>query len=168
MTLKKVINRILLFTLGIVLLLVAVNVVLFVEFDNVKQAIFYEGSDKAWSHRGDNRMTGGNTIASTQSALKNGYSGIEVDVWFDTERNKLLASHEYRFDKKTEALVDFFQQFPNEYFWIDLKNLNKNHYDVILNELNSLQKLIPILLLNQKIVFPWAHSIKKDLILVYG
>ncbi|MCD7972986.1 MAG: hypothetical protein LUG18_10045 [Candidatus Azobacteroides sp.] len=91
---------------------------------------FYE--DKYWLHRV-------NTLERL-SIMESKYKGLETDINYDPERNLLYVSHAIQ-EIPALPLQTFFQYVTNKdahYFWLDIKNLNKNNYTKIYDCLVSI------------------------------
>ena len=100
--------------------------------------------EKMWSHRGVNsKKEDQNTIGSIQKAKKNGFLGSEIDVFFDDKELKFIVSHDFPYNLKNgkklyfEEIVDILE---DHMLWIDLKNLNDENVNDVLNYLDKFKK----------------------------
>jgi len=77
---------------------------------------------KAWRHRGGNPQ---NTVSGARKAIKNGYKGIEIDLFYFND--EIILSHDFpKKDKTYVTLSSFLSQVStdNLNIWLDFKNLN--------------------------------------------
>ncbi len=94
-----------------------------------------------WAHRGFHINYEQNSIGAFSAALKTGFKGIELDVFYDNSLNKFVVQHDtpYRIDTTSLFLENVFERFGDSLrYWIDLKNLNKQNVDNISDRLLSL------------------------------
>ena len=109
----------------------------------------FQGLEKVWSHRGLRSTTiKENTIKSVQNAINNGFHGVEIDIFFETKKNKFIVQHDkvQNKQKKSLFLENIFRALNQEkqqcYFWLDFKNLKKLNSKEIAQAKEHLYSLI--------------------------
>ena len=102
---------------------------LFPIYKGNSKAIF-NNSQKLWVHR----VLDYNDVNNKYADFK----GVEVDVFFETEKRVFDVRHHGKYRGKT--LLDFLNNInDNElFFWIDLKNLNNKNVLAVVERLNEL------------------------------
>ncbi len=88
----------------------------------------YNNPNKLWAHRV--------LTISEANKLSNKFNGIELDVFFEEEKNIFDLRHHGGF--RGQSLYDFLLKIDSEklFFWIDLKNINKENINAIINRLD--------------------------------
>lgn len=90
-----------------------------------------------WAHRGLTTKAEENSLEAFQAAINQGARGIELDVFFNSEKDQFIVSHDPVTDSssiestsedttnsKRLVLETVFQSFGNQtYYWLDFKNL---------------------------------------------
>jgi len=93
---------------------------------------FYNSSNKYWAHRVLDPH-----IANNLSAR---FNGIELDVFFESEKSLFDVRHHGPFRGK--SLVDYLSNINNDnmYFWIDVKNINSSNVSSVISRLDLITK----------------------------
>ena len=94
-----------------------------------------------WIHRGlfDNKMVFENTIPAFDSALKQHFKGIELDIYYVDSINDFVVTHDMpnQFHLPELRLITVIQRYGNQFFyWLDLKNLNEHNQELIAQRMN--------------------------------
>ncbi|MGN6439332.1 MAG: glycerophosphodiester phosphodiesterase [Agriterribacter sp.] len=95
-----------------------------------------------WSHRGIGTKYPENSIQAFAEAIKNNATGIEIDVFFNKESDLFLVTHDPpKNDSSYIDLEQYFKRFlDSTFYWIDLKNLDKDNSNLIAQKLSHLSK----------------------------
>ncbi|MEQ8625771.1 MAG: hypothetical protein RJQ00_01840 [Vicingaceae bacterium] len=154
-------NKILLY-FALVFLVALLSFVFFIEtqFNKVEQKPFTQASSKNWAHRGyASTEKEENTLAAVALAFQKEYKGVEIDLWF--KDGQFYISHEESYVDSLPKLAEVFEKFPDDYFWLDLKNLSYSNYERISNQLDQLKKSKKSYLIESKKGLPLGLLHKK-------
>jgi hypothetical protein len=107
--------------------------------------------EKIWSHSAFNSRFKLNTPEGAVSAIKNGFSGIEIDVQYSASGNKIVICHDKVSEeilKSKQSLQEFVHKvYPGiaklKYLWLDFKNLNFYNFDQSAKLLKKAKDFIP-------------------------
>lgn len=139
---NKLIKKIIVLFLGLFLAAVIFIVIIDIQFDNQRLSPFFfqNQSHKFWAHKG---YTHGNESYLTnhlQQALDDGIIGVELDVYFSTELQRLLVVHDFPI-KDTIFLDEYLTPVGNKLkYWFDLKNLKTTDVNKVANAFLKLNK----------------------------
>ncbi len=104
----------------LVILTITVIVVDF-NFSRLQPKTMYSGCFKVWAHRSN--FAESNTIESFKLKAR----GREIDIYYDTDNDSYIVSHDYPYIMKNERLIKLEEVFINTdtkgYYWLDFKNL---------------------------------------------
>ncbi len=82
-----------------------------------------------------------NTIASMLDAKKQGFKNIEIDIFYDDKKHKIIVGNSYK--ERTDIALQEYLEYEKGYFkrvWLDFKNVNDNNIAMILDRLNKLNE----------------------------
>ena len=91
----------------------------------------YDSCQKVWSARGlyqkgSENGVRENSVESIALAFSKGASGVEIDVHYDLQLKKFVASHSYRYREQKGSLLTLKEIFDavddDGYYWLDYKN----------------------------------------------
>lgn len=106
---------------------------------------FYNNCEKIWGHRGYFKNHDQNSLKAINEAIELGAKGVEIDIYYDTEMNNYVVSHDLPYNMKENRLLlldNVFSNFGNtNYYWLDFKNLNSISKDNIHNAILKLTTL---------------------------
>ncbi len=139
-----------------------------------KDKTFTDSCSKVWSSRGlYNSHSEQNSITSIDRAFHNGYTGVEVDFYFDIEMKKFIVSHnkpqftskgKLQYTLKNGKLLTlkelFIQTADKHYFWLDYKNLDKLSSEDTLNAINRLDQISQIFNIKERIYIEGSNPFK--------
>jgi glycerophosphoryl diester phosphodiesterase len=109
-----------------------------------------------WSHRGVSgkirgRFVKDNSPKAVQLSIDNGFTGFEVDIFFNRKMKKCVVSHDLRIKNgehkynlingKLLLLDEIFkilEKHKNIKIWIDIKNLNRSNYKTVYSILKNM------------------------------
>ena len=99
---------------------------------NGNSEILYDNSDKLWVHRA--------LDFNEVNEKYNNFNGVEVDVFFETSKGIFDVRHHGKY--KAKSLFEYLENINNKemFFWIDLKNLDRNNVKNVLNRLNVISE----------------------------
>lgn len=112
-----------------------------IEFNHstVKPVEGFFDKQEVWAHRGLSNITTPYSEELFKKVTVEGYRGVEIDVFFNLEKNRFDVTHDYNENAPTFSLEEVLKLLPSEiYIWFDFKNLsslNKKHAIIKLNEL---------------------------------
>jgi glycerophosphoryl diester phosphodiesterase len=113
-----------------------------------------------WAHRGLHINHPQNSLEAFSAALKSGFEGVELDVFFYEDINQFIVSHDEPLSKQLDTfltLESVFATFEDSlYYWLDLKNLNPKNYPAIKENLERLSSKYPI---KEKLYIESANAI---------
>ncbi|NNE55724.1 MAG: glycerophosphodiester phosphodiesterase, partial [Flavobacteriales bacterium] len=99
---------------------------------------------ETWAHRGEHHDFQENSPQAILQASVSGFSGVEIDVFFDNELG-LVVSHDEPYellDGNVLLLEDVILELPPEFrFWIDLKNLSSSNLKRVRKAFNKVFEL---------------------------
>lgn len=100
----------------------------------------YKTENKLWIHRGGYPE---NTKAGITQSLNQGYTGVEVDIYYDSNHNQFLVTNDdpsLNRSSTTLTLEEFLKYFSNSnhHWWFSLKNLSDANFKQVLSKLTSL------------------------------
>ena len=119
-------------SLVVFVLLFSYGLFYLVSIYNRNSEILYDNSDKLWVHR---------ALDFNQVNEKyNNFNGVEVDVFFETSKGTFDVRHHGKY--KGNTLFEYLENINNKemFFWIDLKNLDRNNVKNVLNRLNVISE----------------------------
>ena len=83
---KKLKKILILFLVALVIIILLINKLIEPK-SSQKLLNKFQGLEKIWSHRGlSSTQIKENTIESIQNAIENGFSGVEIDIFFETQK----------------------------------------------------------------------------------
>jgi hypothetical protein len=101
-----------------------------------------------WAHRGLHIDHPQNTLEAFSAAMKSGFEGVELDVFFNEDLNQFIVSHDVPLSNHLDTfltLEEVFASFEDSlYYWLDLKNLNTKNYPAVKENLERLSSKYPI------------------------
>ena len=99
---------------------------------NEKVNPIFNSSNKLWAHRVLN--------SDDANKLSEDFLGIEIDLYYNTDNNIFDIRHHGEFQNK--SFKEFLSRISKKdlYFWLDLKNLNENNVENIIQRLKELSK----------------------------
>ncbi len=81
---------------------------------------------QVWAHRGLTTHETENSLSAFDAAFKQGARGIELDLFFYSDQNRFVVTHD-KIDVYTPELLTLEQVFKtfgqDKYYWLDFKNL---------------------------------------------
>ena len=127
-----------------------------------KKPFFNDSQNKIWAHRGLSVNFPENSLESINAAFKSGFPGVEIDIWFDSELNRFIVSHDDPDIMKTPAALNLQTVLDSvntkDYLlWLDLKNVNASNVDSVLSRLTSINNKYKI----KDKVFIESHKAKE-------
>ena len=82
---------------------------------------------EVWAHRGEHAELPENSKAAVDQAYYGGFTGVEIDVFYDEEYG-LVVSHDHPYiqvDGEVVLIQDVIYGYDDEFrFWLDVKNLS--------------------------------------------
>jgi len=105
-----------------------------------KNTFYNNKKAKLWAHRGLSINAPENSLESIQAAFENGFKGVEIDLWFNKNTQSFHIHHDYSDSSKLtlNKIMNIYHDKDLK-FWLDLKNLNQNNKNDIINNLNKLE-----------------------------
>ena len=106
----------------------------------------YNNCHKIWSARGiyESRQLQ-NSIQSINAAFRMDAKGVEIDMFYDSELNNYVVSHDYPYNLKNGSVLTLFELLNNleqiEYIWIDFKKLRKLGKNQLRQAISRLEEL---------------------------
>ena len=88
----------------------------------------YFSQTRIWAHRGgDTAKYSPNSPEAVSDAFAKGFDGVELDIYFDRELDKIIVSHDRPYVKQDGNLVTLnaMSRPSSGWFWLDLKNLGE-------------------------------------------
>lgn len=130
-------------TVGVVLISLSLVVMLLFMLVDIKSYRPVFAEPQIWSHRGWFEEHPQNSIPAFKAALDLGATGIEMDVFWDEDLKTFIVSHDKPYIKVDDRLVTLAEVFDSlsgyrNYYWLDLKNLEKGNVKQIIAALNEL------------------------------
>lgn len=124
------------------------------------QVCMHEDAASIWSHRGVHLELPENSTQAVGRAIENGFQGVELDAFFDTELG-LIVSHDKPYKKVGDSLVvleDFIHLLDRSttMLWLDLKNLDLSNVEEVIAALDQATALYPEM--RQRILVESAHG----------
>jgi len=137
---------------SVVILILYVNI----SFSRLQTAPFYDGCYKVWGHRGYFKNYEMNSLEGFQQAFDMGARGVELDVHYDTERNRFVVAHdlpEESFGTDVLQLEEVFAKLGERgFFWLDIKNLGGMRASLVKNVADLMLDLLTRYSLKEKVI----------------
>lgn len=108
--------------------------------------------NKIWTHRGFHQNLPQNSSSAIKKAIKSGFKGIEIDVRFVPQINKIVICHDplpFRKLLNKESLTSFLKKLESDldsiqFIWLDFKNLMDANHAYALKLLKRISKKFQI------------------------
>lgn len=100
----------------------------------------HQSENKTWIYRGGYPE---NTIAGITQSLNQDYRGVQIDVFFDPQKNIFSVSSDDPSSKNINVVLtleNFLKNFSNSkhHWWLSLKNLNEENLQQVIIKINQL------------------------------
>lgn len=124
---------------GVTIIVVLSVLVLEIRLSSIRPYDFAPQAGTLWAHRGSwgDSVPMQNTIQAVRRARDAGYTGVELDVYFNDRG--FVVRHDPPFSDSTPLLEDFLREFgPGLCYWIDFKNLTGSNAEHAASEMGRL------------------------------
>lgn len=132
---NKAIKKIIVLFLGLFLAAIFFTLYIDIQFDKQRLSpIFFQNqSHKFWAHKGYTSVNESYLTNHLQQAIDEGVIGVELDVYFSIELQRLLVVHDFPI-KDTIFLDEYIAPVGNKLkYWFDLKNLKTTDVEQVTN-----------------------------------